>query len=143
MICGFTTMLSLFVALNRFTKVVITPHSPRACATSCDVPYSPSQAPKKRAKVISVFCCAATGPASSIASAATVNNSRAGSFRCIDMACSLVFMVLGSDYRAAPGDGADDVPLEEQIQDQHGQPGKHGLCHEEADALGLGEVGLH
>src|SRR6218665_2177449 len=62
-ICGLTTMLSLLVALNLLTSVVMMPHSPRAAFTSIHFLYSASQEPKKRASVISVLAWASALPA--------------------------------------------------------------------------------
>ncbi len=44
--------MSGFSALNLLISVVMIPHSPSAAATSVELPYSASQAPKKRCRVI-------------------------------------------------------------------------------------------
>jgi hypothetical protein len=70
MICV-RTSTSRWMALKRLVSTVMIPHSPVAAVGSVTAPNSASQAPKKRAKVISVGCCAAAASGSAASSNST------------------------------------------------------------------------
>src|SRR6218665_3040032 len=134
-ICGLTTMLSLLVALNLLTSVVMMPHSPRPAFTLINLLKSASQEPKKRASVISVLAWASALPAAQA--------SRPMTARCdvIFMRVSL-WVIDGSSLHGRAGHRRNDVFLEKQVEDEHRQPCEHRLRHQVADAFGLAEVGL-